>query len=180
MKHWLHMPICIGFLWCVASCGERSSEVALATNAEDAGQTLDAWFTESAPPEAMAIHLARKSATPGDTLTLTGRVMGRAQPFVEGRAAFVLGDPELLTPCNEKPDDGCPTPWDTCCDTAEAKREGTATIQISGEDGRVLPHTLRGIHGLTELSTVTVQGKVATGSDGEVLIVNATSIHVHP
>jgi hypothetical protein len=104
--------------------------------------------------------------------------MGSSKPFVEGRAAFILGDPELLTPCNEIPGDSCETPWDCCCDTKEDKKAGIATIQITGPDGRVLKDNLEGVGGLAKLATVIVTGKVAEGSSAESLVLNATAVQV--
>lgn len=169
---------------CHSGCGDDQRDAASTSQAPPAAEisdaALDGWFAATPAPDAMPIHLVRRQASAGEPVTISGRVMGRLHPFVDGRAAFVIGDPELLTPCDEKPGDNCPTPWDTCCDTAEAKREGTATIQIIGDDGRVLPASLRGVHGLVELSTVTINGMIAEASDGDSLIINASSIHVHP
>ena len=163
-------------LFLLVSCGKN--DVPQVTT--ETGVDLESFFTPTAPADAAAIHVARDTAAPGAEITLKGRVMGRSNPFVDGRAAFVLGDDSLLTPCNEKPDDGCPTPWDVCCDSAENKRKGTATIQILGDDGRVVSQSLRGVRDLVELSTITVQGTVAEGSSEDALIVNATAIHLHP
>jgi hypothetical protein len=58
------------------------------------------------------------------------------------------------------------------------KLEGTASIQIIGEDGRVLEGNLKGTKGIKELSSVIVSGKVAPQSTPDALIVNATLIHV--
>jgi hypothetical protein len=167
---------CVSALILFTACGKNDVPQVTVESAPE----LEAFFTPTAPADAMQIHIARESAQPGSEITLTGRVMGRAKPFVDGRAALVLGDRTILTPCNEKPDDACATPWDVCCDSAEDKRKGTATIQIVGADGRVISQSLRGMHGLVELSTVTVHGTVAEGSSDEALIVNASAIHVHP
>src|SRR5690606_22671624 len=126
--------------------------------------------------EAAAIHTARTSAKPGDEITISGKIMGSDSPFVSGRAAFILGDPELLTPCNEMPGDTCETPWDTCCDSPEKKKQGIATVQSAGADGRVLKENLEGTGGLAKLASVTVTGKVAEGSTADALVVNATAI----
>jgi len=160
----------------LASCDSRDAP----TSTSGAGDIFDPFFTTVEPPGAMVIHVAREAARPGQEITLKGRVMGRLRPFVEGRAAFVLGDDTLLTPCNERPDDSCETPWDVCCDTSENKRKGTASIQVIGEDGRVFNQSLRGVNGLVELSRITVRGTVADGSDLDALIINAAAIHVHP
>lgn len=141
---------------------------------------LKAIIDASVAGEAKAIHVARESAKPGDTITVTGRVMGTDDPFVEGRAAFVLGDTDLLTPCNERPDDNCATPWDNCCDSKEDKKLGTATIQIIDAEGRVLKEPIEGVGGIAKLSRLSVSGTVAAGSTPELLIINATAIDPVP
>lgn len=164
----------------LAGCEKKSVEAPAGASSGGADPALEALFLAAAPGDAQAIHLARGSAKPGDELVLSGRVMGADEPFVAGRAAFVLGDPTKLTACSDRPGDECPTPWDNCCDTPEAKREGTATIQVLGPDGRVLKAGLEGVHGLAKLSRVVVKGKVADGSGPDALVVNATGIHVVP
>ncbi|RYD32824.1 MAG: hypothetical protein EOP87_12165 [Verrucomicrobiaceae bacterium] len=158
----------------ISSCDEKAETQAEATPAV----SLDPYFTASAPADPQPISSVRTSAKPGEQVTVSGLVMGREKPFVEGRAAFVLGDPTKITPCNKMPDDHCKTPWDACCDTPEAKREGTATIQIVGADQRVLKQSIKGEHGLKELSTVTLTGTVDKSSTPEALIINATALHV--
>lgn len=79
--------------------------------AATASPKLQAVLDAEVEGEAQAIHIARKSAEPGQTLTLKGWVMGHDEPFVQGRAAFILGDPEVITACSERPGDGCTTPW---------------------------------------------------------------------
>lgn len=135
-------------------------------------------FSAPVTGKPVAIHEARETAKAGDSLTLTGRVMGNLKPFVEGRAAFILGDPEKLTPCNVKPGDNCKTPWDVCCDAPEDIRAATATIQVINFEGRVLREPIENFEGLTTLSTVIVSGTVAEGSNADVLILNAHAIDI--
>ena len=163
----------------LAACKEKeAAKAGSAPAASAAAPSAELSKVLANPPsgQAKAIHVARASAKPGDEITISGKIMGTGSPFVSGRAAFVLGDPELLTPCNEMPGDECETPWDVCCETAEEKKAGTATIQILGADGRVLKESLEGTGGLAKLATVTVTGKVAEGSTPDALVVNATSI----
>ena len=165
----------------LVSCKEKSApEAATLPGAPAAAPSAELTVVLAAAPagEAKAIHIARTTAKPGDEITVSGRIMGNSEPFVEGRAAFILGDPELLTPCNEIPGDSCETPWDCCCDTKEDKKAGIATIQITGSDGRVLKQGLEGVGGLAKLAKVTVTGKVAEGSSADSLVVNATAIQV--
>lgn len=134
----------------------------------------------STPPTGKpdAIHKARTTAKPGDTITLKGRVMGNLKPFVEGRSIFIVGDTEKLKACSDTPGDGCETPWDNCCDSPEAIKQGTATIQVVDAKGKVLKEGIENVNGLKKLSYVTVSGKVAPGSSTDLLLLNAESIQV--
>ncbi|MES2439027.1 MAG: hypothetical protein V4584_08165 [Verrucomicrobiota bacterium] len=159
----------------LASCGKKETTAAVpAATAPSAA--LSAVLAAAPGGEAKPIHLVRATAKPGDDITLSGKIMGNAHPFVEGRAAFILGDTEVLTACNEDPADKCETPWDVCCDSPEDKRRGIATVQVVGADGRVLKESLDGVGGLAKLAAVTVSGKVAEGSSADLLIVTATAI----
>ena len=161
----------------LTACTGKPTESAPASVAAPSG-ALAAVLAAAPVGEAKAIHQARATAKPGDTITLSGQVMGAEEPFVQGRAAFVLGDPTVLTPCNTKPGDGCKTPWDVCCDTAEDKKRGTATIQIVDASGAILKESLEGKGGLEKLAFLTVQGQVAAASTPDLLIVNATALKV--
>jgi hypothetical protein len=161
----------------LASC-EKKSEPAAAARAKAVPSAELSEVLSTAPTgTAQTIHNARTTAKPGDTITLAGKIMGNESPFVAGRAAFILGDPEILTPCNEMPGDECETPWDVCCESSEEKKRGTATIQIVDAEGRPLKEDVKGVGGLDHLAKVTVTGKVAEGSSADLLVINATAIH---
>jgi len=160
----------------LTACNKESTETTATETTPD--PAMENYFTDAEIPAGEPISVIREKVQPGDEISLGGLVMGREKVFVDGRASFILGDPTTLTPCNQKSDDGCPTPWDVCCDSKELKKAGIASIQIVGEDGRVLSGELRGIKGLKELSSVTVSGTVAPQSTPDALIVNATKIHV--
>lgn len=159
----------------LTACGEKQSTAESAA-APDPSSALAAVLAAAPSGDPQPIHIARESAKPGDAITVSGRVMGSVSPFVEGRAAFILGDPEVITACSDMPDDHCETPWDTCCDTVEDRKRATATIQVVGEDGRVLKEGIEGVDGIAKLATLTVSGTVAEGSTTDVLVINATAI----
>ena len=162
----------------LVSCNAKKAETPPAATPAKPSAALEKVLSAVPTGTPRGIAASRDSLKPGDEVTLSGRIMGTKSPFVDGRAVFVLGDPEVLTPCNEKPGDNCETPWDTCCDSPEDKKKGTASIQIVGEDGRVLKEGLEGIAGIEKLATLTVSGKVADGSNPDLLIVNATALQV--
>jgi hypothetical protein len=104
--------------------------------------------------------------------------MGVMKPFIDNRAAFVLGDNSVITPCSDMAEDHCATPWDACCDPNETRVDGTATVQIKDETGRVIRQGLEGVNGLAKLSSVKVFGTVDPASSPNTLIVNAETIDV--
>jgi uncharacterized lipoprotein YajG len=159
----------------LASC-EKNETTAAAPTASAPSAALNVVLAAAPTGEPKPIHLIRATAKPGDAITVSGKIMGNEKPFVDGRAAFILGDTEVLTACNEDPADRCTTPWDVCCDSPEDKKRGIATIQIVGNDGRVLKEPVEGVGGLVNLAAVTVSGKVAEGSSADVLIINAQAI----
>ncbi len=148
------------------------------TPATQAASPLDAFLVSEAPPGMVQISEVFADPTPGKEVVLAGEVMGRMEPFVEGRAIVVLGDPTKLTPCNRIPGDECPTPWDICCDDAEVIKKSTSTIQFLGPDGKVIKSSLKGFHGIKELSYLTVKGRIAEGSNAENLLINAEAVFV--
>jgi hypothetical protein len=162
----------------LVSCGEKSTQSTAEVSVSETSPALSAVLAATPAGEAASIAAIRTTAKPGDEVTISGQIMGNSKPFVDGRAAFILGDPDVLTPCNEVPGDECETPWDVCCDSPEDKKRGTATIQIVDADGRVLKESIEGVGGLQNLAKITVTGKVAEGSSADLLIVNASAIKV--
>ncbi len=166
--------IAIGAALGLASCSGPEK----AATETSTGSPLDTFAVAEPPTGASQISEVFRDPTPGREVVLSGEVMGRLEPFVEGRAIVTLGDPTRITPCNRIPGDGCPTPWDNCCDDPDVLRKSITTIQFLDENGALIKTGLRGYRGLEELSFVTVKGTIAEGSNPENLLVNATAFHV--
>ena len=177
----IHLVSALATVCLLASCGKKETSESTATPVATAPSSeLQLVLAATPAGDAQEIHLVRATAKPGDEITIVGKIMGNVKPFIDGRAAFTVADPTIITPCNENPDDECDTPWDACCDSKEQKLVGLASVQILDSDGRVLKEGLEGVGGLAKLSNVTVTGKVADGSSPDSLIVNATAIRVNP
>lgn len=158
-------------------CGRAPAPESAREAASEVPAALAAVFRAVASSaEPVAIAELRRAAKPGDAVVIEAKVIGAEKPFVDKRAVFIVGDPDKLTSCDLHEGDTCPTPWDVCCEDPRAIRENTATVQVVDAEGRVLPHGLRGIGGLRELSRVRVTGVVAPMSDGGALVINATAI----
>ena len=167
------LAVVYGVAALVVGCGGQESGDAPAVSVPQQFVSVAPEGTATPIPEARRLQ-------PGAEVVLHGRVMGVREPFVDGRALFVLGDEATLTPCNAMAGSQCPLPWDTCCDPSEVRTAGVASIQLRGDDGRVLDVGLKGVGGLKELSRVVVAGKVAPDSSPAAFVVDASSLFVEP
>ena len=178
MKQILYLTSLTSAAFFLLSCeGKKDNNNAPEANS-DASSLLDSYYTNEAPDEARQISEVFKDPSPGREVVVAGEVMGRLKPFVDDYAMVLLGDPTKVTPCNRRPGDDCPTPWDNCCDDPAVLKTSIATVQIVDEAGKVLKTSLKGYQGLKELSYVTVKGTIAEGSNPQNLVINAKSFHI--
>ncbi len=126
------------------------------------------------PADAKSVVDVRKDAKDGDEVTITGRIGGDVDPWVQGRAAFVIADLSLQA-CSERPGDTCPTPWDFCCESGIA--DSKATIKIVDDAGETVATDARELLGVKELATVTIRGQAKRDEAGN-LTVLAKGVYV--
>lgn len=158
-----------------SACKESEND---STGGQADGSALDSFYVDEAPADSQQISAIFADPTPGREIVVSGEVMGRMHPFVEGRGMVMLGDPTKVTPCNRIPGDECPTPWDCCCDDPEVLKKSITTIQFLDDEGKIIRNGLRGYKGIEELTFLTVKGTIAEGSNAENLLVNAQQFHI--
>jgi hypothetical protein len=163
---------------------DRSPKVpAAATAAPESPETELSGLLLTAPPAgATGSSEARLAAKPGDRIVLVGEIGGRkVGTFSDKMAIFLLADAQVIAHCGKKHGDGCPTPWDYCCEPKDKVTAALTVVQVkSPSTGKVLPVSLKGWNGLKELSQVTVVGTVDETSSAESLIVNLAGIYIQP
>jgi len=120
-------------------------------------------------------EIKNDEAAKGDVV-ITGRVGGRAEPFVDGAALFILIDSKLKS-CDQIHGDQCKKPWDYCCEAPESLLANTATIRVTGADGKPLQLDIKDEHGLSPLAMVTIAGTISTNKDQQ-LVIDAKRIYV--
>lgn len=155
---------------------EKSGKIE--TSAQTGVGIPESLITPLAPQGALSVVEARAAAKPGEPIVLRGKVGGKATPISDAVAILVLADEKAISSCDLDPSDECETPWDYCCEESAKIAASTATIQVKGEDGKLIRATLRGVGALKELSHLVISGTVDAASTPEALIVNASSIHV--
>ena len=126
------------------------------------------YLLASEPSGAKGVAEARKSAKTNDQVVVVGRIGGDANPWVEGVAAFLIADTSL-TPCNARPGDSCPTPWDYCCDL-DLLKSAKAMVKVVDREGRLLKTDARKLMPLKELQTVVVHGRAERDEAGNLTI----------
>lgn len=163
----------------IASCSEDKKETTQSTTpSETSSVSLNPYLLTEAPAGAVDIQDLRKTANPGDLVTISGKAIGKSQIFMKDRAVMVLGDPKKLTSCDLRPGDGCTIPWDVCCDLPKDIKDSIITVQIIDDAGKPLQASIKGLGGIKELSEVIITGEVAAGSNDQNMLVNATGIFV--
>lgn len=125
------------------------------------------------PAGGVGVGEARKTVKDGGEVVVIGRIGGSEKPFVTGLAAFTIVDPKLQ-PCPTE--EGCPTPWDYCCDT-NAVKANIATIKLVDAAGKPLATSASDLLGVKELATVVVKGTAKRSDDGG-LSVTAHQVYV--
>jgi hypothetical protein len=146
----------------VAGCGTSPPPTATSTpSAEGAAYRL---ATE--PAGALGVKEAHADVKDEQAVTLVGRIGGEANPWVEGQAAFVLMD-SALKPCGA--DEGCPTPWDCCCDP-NLSPETKAMVKIVDASGKTVAMDAKQSLGLRELQTVVVRGRAKRDETGNLTV----------
>lgn len=137
----------------------------------DSGKTQ--YEAETEPVGAIPVGEAREKTEDGKDVTLVGLIGGSSEPFVKGLAAFTIVDPKVPY-C--APDEGCPTPWDYCCET-DAVKQNIATVKIVDDSGKPVTQDAREFLNIKELSTVVVKGKARRDDQGN-LTVAASKVFV--
>jgi len=127
------------------------------------------------PDGAVGVIAARESAKNGEPIVVVGRIGGATNPWIEGRAAFMLLDASMVlvadgTECAEG--EIC---MDECC--AAERATSTTLVKVVDENGRVLRVDARQLLGLADNDMVVIRGKANKDDNGN-FVVLADGVHV--
>lgn len=164
-------PALAAALVLLVGCGGSESDNADgATTNGSSSSTSTAWILASAPDGAVSVSEAKANAAEGDEIVIHGRIGGRHNPMDANSPVFTIVDLGLEY-CGQHNDDGCPTPWDYCCETPETITTNSATVQIVS-DG-----TIDLTSELEPLDEVILRGTVGPRPDERVLTIRATGVY---
>ncbi|TWT61308.1 hypothetical protein [Rubinisphaera italica] len=149
-------------------CADQSGSPTTST-----GKTDSTYLASTEPTGALPVGEARGTSQDKQEVVLVGRIGGSSKPFIDGLAAFTIVDPKVPY-CSE--DEGCPTPWDYCCEQNQVK-ENIATVKVVNTEGKPVSEDARKLLGVKELNMVVVHGTAQRDDDGN-LSVLADQIYV--
>ena len=148
-----------GFMLALVGCGEGTSN---SESKPAVPAASSAYILPTEPADAIAVGAARETAENDKPITVAGRIGGSEKPFVDGLAAFTIVDLKVQY-CAD--DEGCPTPWDYCCNQKDVK-SNIATVKLVDETGKPVSGDARELLGVKELSEVVVQGNAKRDDQG--------------
>lgn len=152
-----------------AGCGKPEEKTAASSS------SASPYRATSEPAGATDILVAKETVKDGDEVTIAGRIGGDEKPWVDGIAAFTVVDLSLK-PCDEQ--EGCPTPWDYCCEV-DAANKGKAMVKVVDANGKPVATDARELLAVKELNTVVVRGTAKRDEAGNLTIL-AQEIFVRP
>lgn len=140
-------------------------------NASAVAVTRDFHLAEE-PSGAVEILDAKDVAKDGQPIVLVGRLGGGINPWIDGRAAFLLVDTRIAPSCadGDQCEAGCP-------DCNKEMIAASTMVKFLGDDGKVLALDARELLACKEQSTLVVRGTANRDAAGN-LSVSAERIFV--
>ena len=133
------------------------------------GSESSQYLLADEPVGARGVLEVKGDVKDGDVVLVVGRVGGRVDPFVKGRASFTIVDPSLKS-CSDRPGDNCETPWDYCCEHPNDLARATLFVKFTDEEGKAVERDARELLGIKPSQTVVVRGKAKRDADGNLTV----------
>jgi hypothetical protein len=127
------------------------------------------------PDGAIGVIAARAEAKNGEPIVVVGRIGGATNPWIEGRAAFMLLDASMMIVADGTESAEGEICMDECC--ATERTDSTTLIKVVDENGKVLAVDARQLLGIAANDMVVVKGSVSKDDAGN-FVVLASGVHV--
>lgn len=159
----------------LTGCGSTSTEESGAAAVTAASLDGSKYLLNEEPDGAVGVIAARESAKDGDPVVIVGRIGGSDNPWIEGRAAFMLLDASKLMVAIGEDSSEEELCMDDCC--AAERAECTTLVKVVDADGKLVAADSRKLLGLTSDDMVVVRGK-AKKDDSNNFTVLADAVYI--
>ncbi len=168
----------LGFLVCFTiGCGD-SPVVESLTPSTDRQQPLDAnrYVLKEEPAGAVGVMAAREQSQNMDKIVVVGRVGGRKDPWIDGRAAFMVIDAAMTIVADGEDSEEGQVCMDDCC--ASLRAESTTLVKIVDDRGKPLAVDARELLDADVNDMVVVKGVVQRDKEGGTFTIAASGVYV--
>lgn len=156
-------------------CGSSSTEHVV-TNATPVSFDSGKYLLADEPDGAVGVIAARQSANDGEPIVMVGRVGGSTNPWIDGRAAFMMLDAsKSVVATGTESKGGNEICMGDCC--ALERAACTALVTFVDEHGSVIPVDSRKLLQIAENDMLLVQGKVKKDDTGNFTVL-ASKVYV--
>ncbi len=162
------VQLAVGLLSLVG-CNRAPSETATTTTLQCAAVSSFNVLLPSEPSGAKGVIDLRLESKDEEDVVMIGRIGGAEQPWVDGRAAFVVIDPSVEL-CDEAGDGVCACCQDKVCDA-------TALVKVVDRNGKLLKSDARDLLNVKGNELVVVSGTAKRDDAGNLTIL-ASGIYV--
>jgi hypothetical protein len=158
-----------------AGCGSSSS-ASVDTNAVTPVSFDGSKYVLAEEPDgAVGVIAARETAQDGEPIVVVGRIGGATNPWIEGRAAFMLLDASMVIVADGTDGADGEICMDDCC--ATERLTSTTLVKVVDGGGQVLTVDTRQLLGVAANDMVVVRGTVSKDESGN-FVVLADGVHV--
>ncbi len=160
---------------CITGCGKATESTATASQLIVTNIDASSFLLSEEPIGAVGVIAARESAEDGEPLVLVGRIGGATNPWIVGRAAFMLLDASMSVVAEGEDSEDGELCMGDCC--ATERLNCTTLVKIVDGQGQLVSVDSRELLGLKESDMVVVKGTAKKDKTGNFVML-AKSIYV--
>jgi len=159
----------------LCGCGQSSDPTRAGGDAPVDVDRSDYVLAEE-PTGAIGVISAREETQDQEEIVMVGRIGGRENPWIEGRAAFMMIDAAMTVVADGAESAENEICMDDCC--AGLRAECTTLVKIVDADGKPLAIDTRDLLDVKENDMVVVTGKVQRDDDEGIFTIAADSVYL--
>ena len=155
----------------ITGCADSTSHETITVSVDRSKYILS---TE--PTGAIGVTEARQDSKHDDDIVLVGRIGGRENPWIDGRAAFMLIDASMSVVAEGEDAGETEVCLGDCC--ASLRAECTTLVKVIDENGKPLDVDARELFDAETDDLVVVQGKVQRDDEQSTFTIAADGVYI--
>jgi len=154
----------VAVLLAAAGCSQQPTQATARSVSPTPPIDTARYLLPEEPDGAVGVMIAREEAKDQDEIVLVGRIGGQKNPWIEGRAAFLMIDAAMTIVADGEMSEEGQVCMDDCC--ASLRTECTTLVKVVDDQGSVLAVDARKLLNASENDMVVVKGRVQRDEEG--------------